>query len=89
LYIGWISPLSTFANLSLPHIKKFQEVLWYCFVCEPHQPYSLNFISSIYLPLLTSTPPPILLSYLSILIPKSMFEGVSQYIPTVNILYSG
>jgi hypothetical protein len=42
------------------------------------------------LPPPTSTPPntvPILQSYISLLIFKLMFKGVSQWIPTVGILY--
>jgi hypothetical protein len=80
LHIGYMAPTLS----SPPHLKHLQEVAPFYFVCvyEVYQPHSLIFI---HLPLLTSPPHtyivPVSQSCLSILIPKSVFKGVSQCIP--------
>jgi hypothetical protein len=68
-------------------------LFYFVYVYEVHQPHSLTFLSFIHPPLFTSTSlthtVPILKSCLSLLIPKSVFKGVSQCIPAVGVLYFG
>jgi hypothetical protein len=86
-------PPSLPLNPSLPHLKQLQEAsLFYLIrVYEVHQSCTLTLISFFTLPHTTSTPPtvPILQSWFSLLIFKLMFEGVSQCIPAVRLLFFG
>jgi hypothetical protein len=54
------------------------------YVYEAYQPYSLTFISSIHSPIVA-----IFQFSLSLLIPKSMFQGVSRCFHTVSTLHFG
>jgi hypothetical protein len=62
---------------------------YFLYVYEIYQSYCFMFISSIHCPSQTYSPYTVLdfQSCLSLLILKSMFEGVPQCIPAVNVLY--
>jgi hypothetical protein len=92
LYVGQITPPSPLSIPSLPHLKQLHEVSssYFVYVYGTHQPYSLTLISSIHPP--TSTSPcteSIFQSCLSLLIPNSVFKGVSRCVPAVSVLSFG